>query len=420
VSRPAARASACRTAPGRRRCDGCTSYPRRAGSGKSGGDCYFLRFVPTLDIGKPRSTPLRVEVPLSVEGGSLPALWYEISPGTPGRFSALDGSFALIALLPFAMAKGYDIALAEPVSTSMLANLEEWQDAWLRLRPDLYSRVEIRARLAARRLRRSRSNDAVLAFSGGLDSCYSLSAHANRTLGYRSRRLGLAVIVHGMDIPIEEPSAFAVALASAKRITGSFGIPLCAVSTNWKLFSPDYEATFLAGLASVLHLFSGGFRSCVVSSEDPYGQEIVGWGSHSSTNHLLGHASFPLSTTGLGLARTEKAAAIASDTAITRNLRVCWAGPMNGRNCGECEKCVRTALIFLALGVSQIEAMEPVSLEKLDRLSVANAVQLAYLVDILRYPGVLPEPYRSKLEAVVSAESERLGLPGFQSQRAHA
>jgi hypothetical protein len=311
------------------------------------------------------------------------------------------------------MANGYDIALAEPVSTSMLANLEEWQDAWLRLRPDLYSRVEIRARIAARRPLRRRSIDAVLAFSGGLDSCYSLSAHANRALGFRSKRLGLAVMVHGMDIPLDKPSAFAFALASANRITDSFGIPLCAVSTNWRLFSPDYEATFFAGLASVLHLFSGRYRSCVISSEAPYRQEVLGWGSSSSTNYLLGHTSFPISTTGLGLGRTEKAAAIASNTAITRDLRVCHAGPMNGRNCGECEKCIRTALNFLSVGVPRIEALEPVSLEKLDGLSVANAAQLDNLVDILGYPGVLPEAYRSKLEAVVSAESQRLGLSSF-------
>lgn len=368
--------------------------------------------MPTLDVGKLRTTRSRVEVPLSVNGERLPTLWYEIVQGTRGRFRALDASFALIALLPYAMARGYDIVLAEPVSTSMLANLEEWQVYWLRIRPDLYSRVEIRSRVSTRKPLRPRSNEAVLAFSGGLDSCYSLAAHANRTLGYRSRRLGLAVMVRGMDIPLEEPSAFAFALASANRITDSFGIPLCAVSTNWKVFTPDYEATFVAGLASVLHLFSGRFRSCVVSSEDPYGKELPSWGSNSSTNHLLGHASFPLWTTGLGLGRTEKTAAIASNTAITRDLRVCWQGPMNSRNCGECEKCIRTALNFLAVGVDRIKAMEPVSLEKLGGLSVANAVQLAYLVDILQFPGSLPESYRSKLEAVVSAESQRLALSG--------
>lgn len=217
-------------------------------------------------------------------------------------------------------------------------------------------------------------------------------------------------MVHGMDIPLKESSAFAFALASAKRITDSFGVPLCAVSTNWKAFSPDYEATFLAGLASVLHLFAGHFRSCVVSSEDPYGKEVVRWGSNSSTNHLLGHTSFPLWTTGHSFSRTEKAAAIASNAVVTRNLRVCWQGPMNGKNCGECEKCIRTALNFLAVGADRIEAIEPVTLEKLDRLFAAGVVRVKQLEDVLQFPGPLPEPYRSKLEAAILAENERLGL----------
>ena len=367
--------------------------------------------MPTLHIGKPRTTPFRVEVPLSVDGKGLPALWYEIDRGTPGRFRARDGSFALVGLLPYAMAKRYDIVMTEPVPVSMLANLEEWQDAWLRLRPDLYSRVEIRSRIDPRRPRRPRPDEAVLAFSGGLDSCYALAAHSKRALGFRTRNPGLAVFVNGMDIPLDESDAFAVALASARRITDSFGVPLCAVSTNWKLFCPDYEATFLTGLASVLHLFSGRFRSCVVSNDDPYGKELVGWGSTSSTNRLLGHASFALVTTGYGLSRTEKAAALAGYDAVTENLRVCWEGPMTGRNCGECEKCIRTALNFLAVGLDRVASIGPLTFEKLGKLSVAKVAKVKQLVDVLQYPGQLPEEYRSKLEAVVARESKRFGIP---------
>ena len=32
------------------------------------------------------------------------------------------------------------------------------------------------------------------------------------------------------------------------------------------------------------------------------------------------------------------------------NLRVCWQGVLNDRNCGKCEKCIRTKLNFLACG----------------------------------------------------------------------
>jgi hypothetical protein len=208
-----------------------------------------------------------------------------------------------------------------------------------------------------------------------------------------------------MDIPLSEPSAFSVALASATRITDSFDLPLCAVSTNWKDFTPDYEATFLAGLASVLHLFSGRFRSCVVSGEFPYGIEPLGWGSNSSTNHLLGHRAFPLETTGIGLTRLDRAVPIVSNAVIAANLRVCWEGPMTGRNCGECFKCVRTALIFLALGVERTEALGPASLERLEALLPLKGKEATALKNVLEHPRALPEQYRSTLEAAVAGAS---------------
>jgi hypothetical protein len=34
------------------------------------------------------------------------------------------------------------------------------------------------------------------------------------------------------------------------------------------------------------------------------------------------------------------------------NLRVCWQGELEDRNCGVCEKCIRTKLNFLATGSS--------------------------------------------------------------------
>ena len=39
------------------------------------------------------------------------------------------------------------------------------------------------------------------------------------------------------------------------------------------------------------------------------------------------------------------------------NLRVCWEGPQRDRNCGVCEKCIRTKLEFLANGLELPSAL---------------------------------------------------------------
>ena len=48
------------------------------------------------------------------------------------------------------------------------------------------------------------------------------------------------------------------------------------------------------------------------------------------------------------------------------NLRVCWQGELKDRNCGKCEKCVRTKLNFLACNRDVPEYFpESVSIEKI-------------------------------------------------------
>jgi hypothetical protein len=41
-----------------------------------------------------------------------------------------------------------------------------------------------------------------------------------------------------------------------------------------------------------------------------------------------------------------------------QSLRVCWQGTQKDRNCGRCEKCVRTILNFRILGVGLPECFE--------------------------------------------------------------
>ncbi len=237
-----------------------------------------------------------------------------------------------------------------------------------------------------------------------------LAAHVSGHLGIRSRPIGLAVMVHGFDIPQTEVAAFGTAYAAAARITSGFGVPLVAVRTNWREFCPDWEASFMAGLVGVLRLFAHRRSAAIVSSEEPYGMEVPGWGSTTATNPLLGSARFPVITTGLGQGRSDKAGLVSRYPDAVASLRVCWAGPMTGANCGECEKCVRTALEFLANGVTEVGGMGTPPLDRVAGLRVNNQTQLNYLVELLGSPGRLPAEYRRALQGVVEAEAGRLGL----------
>jgi hypothetical protein len=63
---------------------------------------------------------------------------------------------------------------------------------------------------------------------------------------------------------------------------------------------------------------------------------------------------------------------------------VCWEGVDQGRNCGVCEKCIRTKLNFLAAGIESPECFqEPLTIEDVHSLRVRNLRQLHELQMIL-------------------------------------
>jgi hypothetical protein len=57
---------------------------------------------------------------------------------------------------------------------------------------------------------------------------------------------------------------------------------------------------------------------------------------------------------------------------------------MTGRNCGRCEKCIRTKLNFMAAGKAPVCFDRPPTLSEIVGLRVRNPVQLGYLTDILQ------------------------------------
>ena len=89
-------------------------------------------------IARLRSTNAeRREIDVLAPNSEKSILWYEFDAevALPSASSGLDA--AAVALLPYAMTRGMDLHLEGVVERSLLANLEEYQDAWSLWRPDL-------------------------------------------------------------------------------------------------------------------------------------------------------------------------------------------------------------------------------------------------------------------------------------------
>jgi hypothetical protein len=94
----------------------------------------------------------------------------------------------------------------------------------------------------------------------------------------------------------------------------------------------------------------------------------------------------PLVHDGAGFSRTAKVAAIRKIPLVLKTLAVCWAGAIPGRNCGVCQKCIRTRLNFLAAGISDHQCFDtPFDLSLINSLPIATDVQYRDLSEIVDY-----------------------------------
>ncbi|MBM1171284.1 hypothetical protein [Microvirga arabica] len=287
---------------------------------------------------------------------------------------------AAVGLVFYGMIHKQDIRFRGLVSKRLLENLEEFQAAWGKWRP-AWSRIGLSADVEGSTDTIRETEDAICTFSGGVDATFSLWRHHFKKEGRHHKTIKSAVMVQGFDIAGGDETGMQAALRSARNMLDPLGIELYRVRTNLKdKWLPDWNMNFGAGCATVLHLFSHGHSFGIIGGDEPYDRLITPWGSNPITNHLLSSQVFKILYDGNGFSRTEKIERLVSWPEAVNNLRVCWEGNTPGKNCGSCEKCRRTKLNFLAVGIDQPGCFaEPIQAEDVRTIKISNhAVRTMY------------------------------------------
>jgi hypothetical protein len=158
--------------------------------------------------------------------------------------------------------------------------------------------------------------------------------------------------------------------------------------TDARVHEPqDWEDSFAAQLAGALHQFSHRFDfGLIASSSDYLRPATVSLGSKPALNYLLSGGALEVVHDGSGYSRTAKAAVVARSPTALKTLRVCWQGEPQDRNCGHCEKCMRTRLSLLAVGVSNPPCFDaPLDLARIDTIECRSRSNLEELVTIAEY-----------------------------------
>jgi hypothetical protein len=329
---------------------------------------------------------VRYEFDLTWSGSArVETLFYEMARDcAPARPDNFDG--VLCALVLHAMEQRRNIRLHGPATRDILRNLNEFQLAWSRWRPDVYQPVDIRVdSISSPRLCDAR---ALSAFSGGVDSTFTLLRNDPHADPHPSRYgVDTAVLVHGFDVNLANANALQELVDRTEPVRALTGARLCVVRTNsMELRLQKWEDSCGAQLAACLHLFSAQFSHALIGGSDAYDELWLPWGTNPVTDHLLSGGQMAIVHDGAASCRTAKIAWLAHVPAALRSLKVCWRGRDQGRNCGVCEKCVRTQLNLMAVGVVDAPCFDrSLDPRAIRGLAIETDLVLAELRSIVEY-----------------------------------
>jgi hypothetical protein len=185
------------------------------------------------------------------------------------------------------------------------------------------------------------SEATICCFSGGIDSTYTYFKFREEI----THLLLLEGFATGRGTQQDWPEN----VAARKRFAEAENKNLLAVSSN--------VCGFLANRKLSLLLVHGGILGGIGATLNPRRflipasftyLSLMPWGSHALVDPLWSTEMAEVVHHGAEVTRTSKTAAIAKDKGLLDQLQVCWYA--GGRNCGECGKCIRTALTLFLLG----------------------------------------------------------------------
>ena len=280
----------------------------------------------------------------------------------------------VIATAVHAVQRYRSIHIRGTVSEGLLANLADFQSAFAtfhslpRVEPVDYTATDTAA--AAGIARRPMG---ISAFSGGVDSCFSIFQHTGLSSFTPKRPLGAALMMHGFDIPLAQADTFARSAARSKQMTDNAGLRFFTGATNVRTLPVAWEDTFGAVVAGSLSFFQPAYTFGLIPSCQDWTKMRLKTGSNPLMDPLLSSSSFQLIHDGTSFGRIEKLRRLASWPGALRHLRVCWQGAQLDRNCGQCEKCLRTMMMLEVCGVNESDAFpRTISIEALNKLTVTS------------------------------------------------
>jgi len=290
---------------------------------------------------------LSVPIPFMPE-----SLWYRFPMRYQEYLNTRLDAFAPTALL-VAMFAGEDIEFKGRLSPRLAYHLQEYMEIFHSWDSKLYKKVGITYGQLEAPVQSDDKKMVCSAFSGGVDSFYTLWAHLPQNQPIAQAQVSHGLFLHGYDLRLDDLSNFD---SASKVYAGLFqdqGLELIHASTNAYQFSEfriNWTMFHGAPLIGAALLLGDQMQRFYISSSMSSYFGLFPQGSHPLVDHLLSTESTEIVHFGASLGRYEKLKALVSWPATFNKIRVCSNKlKMHGvENCSACHKCYRT-MAFLNL-----------------------------------------------------------------------
>ncbi|WP_182357795.1 hypothetical protein [Tomitella gaofuii] len=208
-------------------------------------------------------------------------------------------------------------------------------------------------------------------FSGGLDSFYTAVRH--------QPEITHLVFVHGFDIFLNNEEYYETTVDRLRKAAAEMGKTLIELRSNIRVLDKETGGWGKAHGAAMVHvaeLLSEHVHTMYVPASDcdknPAADgshpDLVPHGSHPDLDPLWSSSRVRILQSGVDATRVDKARMVKNSDAAMTHLRVCYWNRNDVRNCGECDKCVRTAINVYVAG-AECAALPEIDLVKaLDRI----------------------------------------------------
>lgn len=375
------------------KCPGVNSIQHECGVDGGCGAAY--KFYMDVWVGTIRSCEKTRRI-LTVEvDGRRDDVYFDLL-GETAPDAGIDGLLPMVIFR--AMELNQPLRIHGAVQLDALINLSEYVAAWACLKPELYHRIELQPDTVTD-ARSSTSSTAMMAFSGGVDSIFSLLCQVSpNVLRPVDRAMFVALAGERSDGELMH------LMDSYRAFLKPRGVDLQVLTTNIKqVFDQNVEDSYAARYVSCLHNYEHRTDFAYLASGESYREMVIPWGSSPSTDHLLSTPTMRLFLHGASYSRTEKASLIAQDREARSLVRVCTF--RRDGNCGKCGKCVRTRMNFMASGVDPECMPGKFQLDQIDAIDIPHTAARRELESLLAYCEAhdVREPWVNRVRARISA-----------------